>query len=314
MGLENPARTPMTDHVTIFMAVYNGEAYLLQQLDSISKQTHKNWSLVVGDDQSTDASRAILLEFQADHPNVEILDSCTRDGSENFMSLLRRSTTSGYIAFSDQDDIWLPERLSRGLEALQVKDDSPALYCSRTWIVDEEMTNPRLSRESSPKPSFRNALLQNIAAGNTLLLNRSASALVLEASREAGPIVAHDWWIYQVVTGAGGRVIFDNQPTLYYRQHRENHFGENKSFRSRFARLLSVMGGQLRYWNDKNLQALKSSSHRLTPGNADLLLRFENMRKAPLMSRLSAFNALGLYRQRPLETALMRFLALCGKL
>ena len=296
------------------MAVHNGEAYLAQQLDSILAQTYETWTLVIGEDQSEDASRSIINEFRSTCAKVELVESKAGNGAENFLSLLRSAENVDYLAFSDQDDVWLPGKLALGVRALQGQEETPTLFCSRTWIVDENLKHPRLSRKLSRPPSFRNALVQNIAAGNTLVLNRKASRLVIEAAQDTGRVVAHDWWIYQLITGAGGNVIVEDQPTLYYRQHGNNYFGENRSLPSRITRLVYALGGRLKGWNDINIAALTSSRHRLTEGHADLLQQFATARKAPFFRRFAALKSLGLYRQRRLESVVVFVLGLFGRL
>ena len=77
-------------------------------------------------------------------------------------------------------------------------------------------------------PSFRNALVQSLAGGNTMVLNRPARDLVALASRRAR-FVSHDWWAYLLVTGAGGAVHYSAKPLVRYRQHAHNLVGANTS-------------------------------------------------------------------------------------
>ena len=88
-----------------------------------------------------------------------------------------------WIAFADQDDQWLAGKLSRAIAALAAKDpEVPALYCSRTWITDENLRGRRLSPSRPKPPGFANALVQNIAGGNTIVLNGAASKLIAAAA------------------------------------------------------------------------------------------------------------------------------------
>lgn len=291
------------ERVTILMAVRDGEDFLAEQLESIARQTHENWRLIAADDASTDSSLAILRDFRAAGHDVEILHATSANASDNFMSLIRRAAGAGWIAFSDQDDVWLPDRIRRGLVALRDRGERPAFHCSRTWVFGESLDRPYRSRGIKRPPAFRNALVQNIAAGNTILLNPAASALATEAACEAGSVVAHDWWLYQLITGAGGDVIFDDVPTISYRQHARNQFGANKTRRSRVLRLMRLLRGQLREWDDVNVAALSRSAHRLTRENAQLLSQFAAMRQMSPFRRLRAFARLGVHRQLAADTA-----------
>ena len=103
------------DSVTIVMATRNGAAHLAEQLDSIARQTHADWSLFVSDDGSTDDTKRILADFARSHP-VTVVDGPRKGAAANFLSALcHPDLPLGTIALADQDDIWLPGKLARGL-------------------------------------------------------------------------------------------------------------------------------------------------------------------------------------------------------
>ncbi|MDH3264993.1 MAG: glycosyl transferase, partial [Paracoccaceae bacterium] len=205
---------------------------------------------------------------------------------------------AAFAALSDQDDVWLPAKLARATDRLAaLPEDRPALYCGRTVICDEGLRRLGLSPLFARPPSFRNALTQSIGGGNTMVLNRPGLALARAAAAEAGRIIMHDWWLYQLVSGAGGTVLYDPEPQLLYRQHRQNQIGSNSSTAARLRRLGMVARGVLRDWNATNIAALRASAHRLTPENRALLEAFAAARAAPFPRRLGAFRRLGLYRQ-----------------
>ena len=97
-------------------------------------------------------------------------------------------------------------------------DDVPALFCSRTRIITAEGEPAGFSPLFSKKPSFRNAIVQSIAGGNTMVMNRAARDIMLEASRRTG-FVSHDWWCYLILTGVGGIVHYSPTAKIGYRQH-----------------------------------------------------------------------------------------------
>lgn len=298
--------------VSILMGVYNGAGDLSEQLTSFAAQSHGDWRLIASDDGSTDDSAAILQAFaeaQAElGRQVELRRGPRRGFAANFLSLIAAAPEDAdWLALSDQDDVWLPDRLARGIAALRkIPPATPALYCSRTWITDERLENPRLSMAVKKPPGFRNALVQNIAAGNTILLNRAAAGLAREtapAAAEMPGLPAHDWWLYQLVTGAGGTVIHDPEPALYYRQHGSNLIGANDSWRARAWRIGLLLSGRFAAWNDANLAALWAVVDRLTPENRAVLETFSRLRGQSLPRRLGAFRQAGLYRQTVLGQA-----------
>ncbi|WP_231582230.1 glycosyltransferase [Puniceibacterium sp. IMCC21224] len=305
--------------VGILLAVYDGGDNLDAQLGSIAAQDHPRWQVLASDDGSGDDSPARLDRFAAGHPLIRLPGPRLGNGPANFMSLIRRVQdhlpTGSWLACCDQDDVWLPDRLSRGIAALSaLPADRPALYCSRTWITDETLTTRRLSAPRPRPPSFRNALVQNVVAGNTILLNAAGAELVCAAASEADSVVVHDWWIYQIVTGAGGRIVHDDQPTLLYRQHGVNQIGANDTTRARVKRVRQLLRGDFRKWNAANIAALSASAHRLTPLNRARLAEFEGLHQAGLWGRLSGLRRLRLYRQSFASQAALWVAAIMGRL
>lgn len=314
-----PGAVPGPDarqQVLVLMGLRNGAAHLQAQLDSLAAQDHADWTLIASDDGSTDGTGAILQAFArgAGAGRVTVLAGPCRGVAANYLSLLR-SLPSGpcWVAFADQDDVWMPDRLSRGLAAL-AGQAGPALYCSRTWI-DRAGAGLRLSPARPRPPSFANALVQNVAAGNTILLNPAAGALLAAAAREVETILLHDWWAYQMVTGAGGVVLHDDRPTILYRQHAGNLIGANDGWRARLARLRAMLGGVLRDWNGTNLAALQAVTHRLDPRARRQLQAFAQARSLPgALARIRALRGLGLYRQTRASTAALWLAAALGRI
>jgi glycosyltransferase involved in cell wall biosynthesis len=292
---------PPDPQVTILLALYNGGATLAEQLASLASQTHANWRLIVSDDGSQDTSLATLARFAADlpAPQVRLMMGPARGSAWNFRHMIGALTDRvDHVAFCDQDDVWLPDKLARAVAALaRCPADLPALYCSRTVICDAALTGRRPSRLPSRPPAFRNALVQNIAGGNTIVLNPAAARLARQAHRDAGPVVEHDWWLYQVVTGAGGTVVYDPTPSVLYRQHGGNQIGANDTLGACARRLCMVLAGRFQGWNSINIAALEATIHRLTPENRALLAQFAALRLAPLPRRLLLLAQSGLFRQ-----------------
>lgn len=291
-----------SNRVTILMAMYNGAPWLATQLESIYAQSHRNWRLIVSDDGSKDGSPDQLLAWTAQHTDawIELRQGPSRGAASNFLSMLSalNGEREGFVALADQDDRWLPGKLHRALQTLNtVPARRPGLYCGPTIICDESLRPLRRSRIPQREAAFANAIVQNIAGGNTMVLNPAAAKLVKGAAQEADKIVIHDWWIYQIVTGAGGVVLFDPEPQVYYRQHGHNQIGANDRIRDQARRARKILGGQARDWMDINLAALQRSRHRLTHENQVLLEALTRARTLPSWQRIGALRELGLYCQ-----------------
>ncbi|PYE82181.1 glycosyltransferase [Pseudoroseicyclus aestuarii] len=301
-----PSPAPQgTPRVAVLMATYNGASRLQAQLDSFAAQALAPARILVSDDGSVDATKALVEDFGAAHPalGVRLLAGPCRGAAQNFLSLLRQVPEDvDLVALSDQDDVWLPDRLSRAAAALEAAEARlgaahPVLHCGRSWECNDSLSRRRLSRDQRRPPGFRHALVQNIAGGNTMTLNRAAWQLVAEAAAEAREVVVHDWWIYQIVTGAGGEVLFDRAPLLLYRQHGENVIGANRGPRAKVRRLRHMLSGGFSDWNTVNIRALSASAPRLTPENRALLEALREGRQGSLPRRLAMLRRTGVYRQ-----------------
>ena len=302
--------------IVILLAAFNGADHLVEQLESLSNQSHKNWELVVSDDGSTDCTVNIVRQFAMDvQQRVTIVEGPQQGFWKNFLSLLRYQRSDAdadLFAFSDQDDIWFPEKLRRaaGWFATQPKD-VPALYFTRTELVGEDGARLGYSPLFKRKPIFQNALVQNIGGGNTMVFNRAAKLLLARTPQDVA-LVAHDWWTYQVVTGAGGKAFYDPEPSLSYRQHARNLIGSNKGLRQHLIRLTAFANRRVKIWNDTNICAHTKMRDFLSENALLTLDRFSSARKATFPKNVYLLWRSGVYRQRPLETLGIYFGSLLG--
>jgi glycosyltransferase involved in cell wall biosynthesis len=303
-------------HVAILLCTKNGAAFVAQQLQSLTAQTHENWSLYVSDDASTDGTKEILKQFAATAGlPVIIREGPQKGSSRNFLSLLTDpGIPADLFAVCDQDDVWYPQKLQRAIDWIsKLPGDLPALYGSRVELIDGAGTHRGYSALFRRDPSFKNALVQSIAGGNTLLFNKAAKRL----AERAGilQVVTHDWWLYLLVSGAGGIVYYDPQPSLKYRQHQHNLIGSNKGWRARLHRLGMLLSGRFRDWNTINVTALEACLHLMKADHAATLLLFKQARSASSgFSRMHALRRAGLYRQTMLGNFALMAAAFFGKL
>ncbi|QMU58587.1 MAG: glycosyltransferase [Boseongicola sp.] len=299
------------NRVTILMATYNGARFLPDQLASIARQTHRNWSLIVSDDGSVDGNCQIVREFgQTQTTNrVLLLRGPGMGSAQNFLSLLRVAGQSSFVAFCDQDDVWHPNKIQRALQTLSGNPDA-AIYGSRTIIADSGLLPHRRSARSKRAPSFGNALVQNVIPGNTMVINRKALDILQPASSAAAAIVAHDWWCYQIIAGVGGRIISDAKPQLIYRQHDRNVIGANLGVRSKLARFKGLLRGDLATWMDRQLNAMQSTKIDFTAQNQRQMETLMSAPKTGSRKRYLALKRAKVRRQRFIETILV-YLVLC---
>ena len=314
---EPSGRTTAPPHVTILMATCNGARYLPEQLASFLTQSHRNWSLWVSDDGSTDATLAILTRFAQDHPDhpLTILNGPQRGAALNFLSLLcHPNGPEGYVALSDQDDVWLPGKLARALQWLEpIGQDHPAAYGARTHLADEALNVYGLSPLHRRPAGFQNAVVQNILGGNSTVLNPGAVALLRHAGIPEG-IAFHDWWIYLLISGAGGTVLIDPEPVLIYRQHHANMLGTNAGMAAFARRFGQVFGRNYRHWQMGNIAALSRIAGQLSPLNRAKLLAYSQSCGRSGPGHALNLWKLGFRRQTALGTALILLAACVGRL
>ena len=294
-------RYPADCNVAIVLGYYEGEQHVAEQLLSIFSQTHSALHIFLFDDDSTEKFNVDDLALSRD--NLDRLTVGVRPKNIGFVRNFLNALASidqdfDFFAFSDQDDIWHADKLERALEALsKISSDRPALYCGRTEIIDNDGKNTfKFSPLFTKTPSFANALVQNIGGGNTMVFNKAARDLIVSPSLPER-VVSHDWWCYQIVTGAGGHVIYDPEPSLKYRQHPNNLVGENTSLRARFLRVCNLLRGRLVEWNEINFVALSQRRATLTEQNQNILKDVMEARQSRLSKRLALFKRSGIYRQ-----------------
>lgn len=302
--------------VAVLLAAFEDHRFLASQLASIRSQTHERCEIWVSRDCETEAISRILAQheplFGADRFHVV---AGPRAGLvRNFLSLLGRADVHGdYYAFADQDDVWEPDKLARAVAWLtDLPDDVPAVYCSRTRLIDARDRDRGLSPLCDKLPSFAHALVQNIGGGNTMIMNGLARALVRRAGLRDVPY--HDWWTYLLVTGVGGIVRYDPYPSVRYRQHDRNDLGTNKGGRGRAAGVRRLLDGTVRECITANVQALRDMHEMLTPENRRLFYHFCAARERRLIARVRGVWTSGVYRQRGSGTLELLVAALLKKL
>jgi glycosyltransferase involved in cell wall biosynthesis len=220
--------------VSIALCTFNGALYLREQLDSLLGQTSLPTELVLSDDGSSDASVSIVTEFaRAVGMRLVIAPAHTRLGVTQNFNLALSLCSRQYVALSDQDDVWLPDKLATALAAMHEGEarygtSCPLLVHSDLTVVSADLrpiSSSFMRSEGLCNPSPHDALTilltQNFVTGCTMLVNRPLLERALPIPKEA---VVHDWWL-ALVAASCGHVLYVDQPTIMYRQHDSNAIG-----------------------------------------------------------------------------------------
>jgi glycosyltransferase involved in cell wall biosynthesis len=239
--------------IAIVLSIYNGEKYLVEQIDSLLSQTYKNLVIVIRDDGSDDKSFAIAEKYALMHPqrfHVLALDNQNKGASGGFAFLMEYVLANkmtlglekGYLMFCDQDDVWFDEKvemqMSAMLKAEEAGGDCPVLIHSDLQVVSSEKSLIAKSFVvfqglEIKRSTFPNLIISNLITGCTALVNEALAVKALPISDKA---IMHDWWL-AIVAAAFGKVIFLDMPLIYYRQHENNTIGAKEFVRPPLTRL-----------------------------------------------------------------------------
>ena len=230
------------------MATYNGEKYLVEQLDSIINQTYHNWNLLIRDDNSTDKTLEIIQNYHKKDKRIKILkDNKGNLGIvRNFEELLK-SSESEFIMFSDQDDIWVENKLDMYLKMIEKIKNKGFMIHSDAILFDKNKSNILKDTFISKKAINRgleNVFFNYFVQGATILISKEIKNFILPFPKE---VYLHDRYIH-LISELFFERIFVNKALIYYRQHGDNQIGAKNTIRE----LLSK-----RYFDERDRQLIK---------------------------------------------------------
>lgn len=285
--------------ISILLASYNGEKYIDEQLKSIFNQDYSNFEITVSDDGSEDKTRLIVSEYIKKYNNkIRLVDGPMQGLEKNFYTLLIQSVNADFYAFSDQDDVWHHDKIQRALERLNsYPKNIPLLFCSSTEYIDGS-GNIIINKNSiCNKFKFNNILGYNIATGNTIIFNEAARKLINNELLKLN-YLGHDWLMILYVIGVGGKVLYDERPTIQYRIHENNFSGISLNIIGRINGLVNwVFFGKLKETNDQIEASVDLIFESLTNENKKIYIEFKKSRVNNLISRLYAYQKSGIRRK-----------------
>ena len=299
--------------VQVLLSTFNGEKYLREQLDSyLALEGFENVRVLVRDDGSGDGTLAILDEYQERY-GFSVLKGKNIGINASYSQLLHHADIEcEYFALSDQDDVWLRQKFSRALKALDSLDSSKALlYASSTMITDANLTPLGKSVLPAKGVSFFNAMVQNVCSGHTQVFNRQLLQKLLTHGFSNAVYIDH--WIYLVASGIG-EVVFDDEVTVLHRQHGANAVGYEqnpvKNFQKRLMRLLKKAK------QDPSTLQLKDFYSRFAerlpePYRKELFRYFSSQKN--LFMRIFYMFKTKIFRQTNIETLIFKFLYILNK-
>ncbi len=223
--------------VTVLMSTYNGEKYLTDQIDSIINQKSVNVKLIVRDDGSTDNTIKILRKYEKEG-KLKYYCGKNLKPALSFIDLIFTASGSEYYAFSDQDDIWYPNKLIEAIKSIDDYKDKPVLYYGSHELINNQSATIGFHILDDKRSPFARFII-NQAAGCTMVFNQ----LLLDAIKKHKPnyIHMHDNWTLKVCQAIGGIVYVDKNPYIKYRQHDSNAVGLDNSLVGKIKRSLKII-------------------------------------------------------------------------
>lgn len=221
--------------ILVYLATYNGEKYLKEQLDSILNQKNVDVHILIGDDKSTDSTVSIINDYISKYQNIKLIVNENNLGyRRNFMNLIHNDLDDNYdyFALSDQDDVWLENKLDTAINLLDAEDKTPLLYSSNLKVVDVNLNfMGMLFSKKDIKANNYQRFLENTATGCTCVFNNELRDKILKY-----PLTElkepHDEIIEKIAI-ATGKYIFDPNAFILYRQHQNNQIGVNNKKKSK---------------------------------------------------------------------------------
>lgn len=210
----------------VLMSTYNGEKYLREQLESLLTQELLPTKILIRDDGSKDSTLDILKEYGDKHDFIEYYQGNNIGPAKSFFELINKAEGYDYYSLCDQDDVWLKDKLKVGVETLKKeKNDIPLLYCSKVSFTD---ANLNIIKANISKlynyTDFAHSLLYQTAPGCTMIFNSKAREKIIKYDMNKEYCIIHDSIIHKVCT-LFGKMILDETPHMFYRQHGDNTIG-----------------------------------------------------------------------------------------
>ena len=292
--------------VNILMSTYNGQEFLADQIRSIQEQTYTDWTLLIRDDGSKDRTREIIAKFVQEDSRIYFINPESRENLGvigSFHALVQYKTADMYF-FSDQDDVWLPEKLELTLrKAQEYPVEQPLMVYTDLTVVDQDLNVMTESMVRSQSHHANTKLVQelteNTVTGGTSMINHALAQLWTVTDG----ILMHDWYLALLASSLGSLVYID-QPTELYRQHAENVLGA-RTLSKRFKKWIRPHVLFSVYWDlikNSQRQARYLLELPISAADKELIEAFVTIMDKPMLERLHTLRKYGLRKNKAFHT------------
>ena len=292
--------------VNILMSTYNGQQFLAEQIRSIQDQSYTDWTLFIRDDGSSDNTKEILKDFEHQDSRIHLIDNDKSDNLgviKSFHKLVNHDRADYYF-FSDQDDVWLPNKLELSLkEAQNYLADLPLMVYMDLKVVNQDL---KIMTESMVKSQSHHAntelvqeLTENTVTGGVAMINHALA----EMWQETDDILMHDWYL-ALLASAFGNLVFIDQPGELYRQHSDNVLGA-RTLSKRFKKWIRPHILFAVYWDlikNSQKQARHLLQMPLSQSNRELIEAFVTIMDKSMLERFRILRKYGLRKNKAFHT------------
>ncbi|HFU4494176.1 TPA: glycosyltransferase family 2 protein [Streptococcus suis] len=292
--------------VNILMSTYNGQQFLAEQIRSIQEQSYTDWTLFIRDDGSSDNTKEILKDFERQDSRIHLIDNDKSDNLgviKSFHKLVNHDRADYYF-FSDQDDVWLLNKLELSLkEAQNFLADLPLMVYMDLKVVNQDL---EIMTESMVKSQSHHAntelvqeLTENTVTGGVAMINHALA----EMWQETDDILMHDWYL-ALLASAFGNLVFIDQPGELYRQHSDNVLGA-RTLSKRFKKWIRPHILFAVYWDlikNSQKQARHLLQMPLSQSNRELIEAFVTIMDKPMLERFRILRKYGLRKNKAFHT------------
>ncbi len=224
--------------IAILMSTYNGERYLREQLDSLEKQDIPV-DIFIRDDGSSDGTAAILKEYES-KANIYVEYGSNLGYKKSFMTLLMNVSGYDFYAFCDQDDIWLPDKISSAISQLNTYNDRPALYYSNLRKCNSSLEVYKVTDLDKRVMSLQSNILRRSIAGCTMVINNVLRQIAAAIGiNDSLLLQGHDSYLVSLCYAINGNIVCDKNSYILYRQHDDNTSGSTNGILKRLKKELS---------------------------------------------------------------------------
>ncbi|HFR3538597.1 glycosyltransferase family 2 protein [Streptococcus iners] len=292
--------------VNILMSTYNGQQFLAEQIRSIQEQTFSDWTLLIRDDGSSDRTKDLLQEFARQDSRIRLIDLEEQKNIGVIKSFHRlvQYEKADYYFFSDQDDVWLPDKLEVSLqEARLYPTDQPLMVYMDLTVVNQDlqvMTESMIRSQSHhANTELVQELTENTVTGGVAMINHTLAELWSGTE----DVLMHDWYL-ALLASALGKLVFIDKPGELYRQHADNVLGA-RTLSKRFKKWIRPHILFKVYWDlikNSQKQASFLLDKPLSPAHRELVEAFVTIMDKPMLERYQTLKKYGLRKNKAFHT------------